>query len=94
MRVALNDAAPLYRGAPEALTARASGARSVCLFMQEALPKASDATREMASDVISTTLSAVGKRFSESPRSSAEIEAYADAVADMFCAYLSALGRG
>ena len=40
------------------------------------------------------TLSAVGKEFSESPRSAAEIEAYADAMADMFCAYLTRLARG
>jgi hypothetical protein len=33
----------------------------------------------------------VGKRFSETPRTPAEIEAYADAMADMFCAYLNGL---
>jgi hypothetical protein len=38
-----------------------------------------------------TTLSAVGKQFSEVPRNSAEVEAYADAMADMFCVYLTAL---
>src|SRR5271170_4705492 len=38
MRVALNDAAPLYRDAPEAQAARASGSRTVRLFMQEVLP--------------------------------------------------------
>ena len=39
MRVALNDAAPLYRDAPEAQEARASGDRTVEVFMQEALPE-------------------------------------------------------
>jgi hypothetical protein len=34
------------------------------------------------------TLSQVGKRFSEVPRASAEIETFAGAMADMFCAYL------
>ena len=40
MRVALNDAAPLYRDAPEARQARASGGRTMQRFLREALPKA------------------------------------------------------
>jgi AcrR family transcriptional regulator len=94
IRVALNDAAPLYRDAPEAQEARASGNRSIQVFMREALPDASEATRALAGDLIRTTLRAVGKHFSETPRTSAEIEAYADAMADMFCAYLGALEHG
>ena len=91
MRVALNDAAPLYRDAPEAQEVRASGEHTVQVFMREALPAVSEATRTMAGDLITTTLSAVGKHFSEAPRTSVEIEAYAGAMADMFCAYLRAL---
>lgn len=91
MRIALNDAAPLYRAAPEARAAKASGHRAVQAFMREALPGASEATRALAGNLIKETLSAVGKRFSESPRSRREIEAYADAMADMFCAYLRSL---
>jgi AcrR family transcriptional regulator len=94
IRVALNDAAPLYRDAPEAQAARASGERTVQAFMQEALPAASDATRALAGELITTTLSTVGKRFSESPRTPAEVDTYADGLADMFCAYLKDLGRG
>ena len=91
VRVALDDAAPLYRDAPEAREAKASGHRTVQVFMCEALPKATEATRALAGDLITTTLSAVGKHFSETPRTSTEIEAYADAMADMFCAYLKGL---
>jgi AcrR family transcriptional regulator len=94
MRVALNDAAPLYRDAPEARQARASGGRVVQAFMREALPEASEATRTLAGDLIKTTLSTAGKHFSESRRTPAEIEAYADAMADMFCAYFKGLERG
>jgi len=94
MRVALNDAAPLYRDAPEAQEARASGDRTVQVFMQEALPEASEATRALAGDLITTTLSAVGKHFSGSPRSAADIDAYAEAMADMFSAYLRGLVNG
>jgi hypothetical protein len=89
MRVALNDAAPLYRDEPEAQKARASGKPTVQIFMREALPMASEATRALAGELITTTLSQVGKHFSETPRPPEEIEAYADAMADMFCAYLS-----
>ena len=94
MRGALNDAAPLYRDAPEAQEARASGNRTVEVFMQEALPGVSEAARALAGDLITTTLSAVGKQFSESPRTPAEIEAYAGAMADMFCVYLAGLENG
>ncbi|MGR9246722.1 TetR family transcriptional regulator [Rhizobium leguminosarum] len=94
MRVALHDAAPLYRDAPEAQAARASGDRIVELFMQEVLPSAPEATRVLAGELITTTLGTVGKQFSEAPRSLAEIDAYADAMADMFCAYLERLGSG
>jgi len=93
MRVALNDAAPLYRDAPEARDARASGDRAMQLFMREALPKASEADRTLTASLITMTLSQAGKHFSESPRTRAEIETYADAMADMFCAYLTRLAN-
>ncbi|PMY36580.1 TetR family transcriptional regulator [Pseudomonas sp. GW456-L14] len=93
MRVALNDAAPLYRDAPEAQAVKAQGERIFQAFMEEALPEAPQATRALAADLITTTLSSVGKDFSESPRTAAEIKTYADAMADMFCAYLTQLAR-
>jgi hypothetical protein len=88
VRVALGDAAPLYREAPEAKEARASGTRAIQVFMREALPEASEATGVLVGDLITATLSQMGKHFSETPRTRAEIEAYADAMADMLCAYL------
>jgi AcrR family transcriptional regulator len=91
MRTALNDAAPLYRDAPEAEEARVSGTDIVLNFMREALPEASQGTRLQAGELIKATLSEVGKAFSEKPRTTAEIAAYADAMADMFCAYLERL---
>ena len=94
MRVALNDAAPLYRDAPEAREARASGDRTMQVFMREALPQVSESRRALAAELITTTLSNVGKHFSESPRSPADIETYAQAMAEMFCAYLESLAQG
>lgn len=88
VRGALNDAAPLYRNSPEARKARSEGDQMIAAFMAEALPQASAASRDLAGDLIFTTLSAVGSRFSQTRRTKAEIKAYADAMADMFCAYL------
>ena len=92
MRVALSDAAPLYRDAPEARELRAASAGILDAFMREALPDAPPATRRMAGGLIQATLGAVGKDFSGSPRTAREIAKYSDAMADMFCAWLASLG--
>ncbi|WP_243705082.1 TetR family transcriptional regulator [Pseudomonas aeruginosa] len=91
IRVALSDAAPLYRDADEAREVKAEGARVFQAFLREALPEVAEAERSLAGDLLTTTLGAVGKQFSEQPRSEAEIERYAEALADMLCAYLAAL---
>ena len=93
IRGALDDAAPLYRDAPEARQATASGRRALLAFMREVLPDAGEADRARAADLIKATLSQVGKHFSETPRNRAEISAYADAMSDMFCAYLSTANK-
>lgn len=93
IRVALNDAAPLYRDTPEALAAHAAGSRAFHGFLREALPKASEDTCALVADLILTTLSTVGKDFSGSPRTATEIKSYADAMADMFCSYIESLQR-
>jgi AcrR family transcriptional regulator len=93
VRGALDDASPLYRTAPEAREARAAGEGIMRNFMKEILPKTAAATREVAGDMIMTTLSLAGKQFSETRRTSREIESYADAMANMFCAYIGSLDR-
>lgn len=94
VRVALNDAAPLYRDAPEAREGRARADDMILAFMREALPDASDATRRVAANLIADTLSAAGKKFSQTARTPEQIEAYAEAMADMFGAYLKSLETG
>lgn len=89
MRTALNDAAPLYRDAPEALEIKAGAEKIFDDFMREALPDVGSEKRKLAGELISKTLGAVGKDFSESSRTAEEINAYAQAMADMFCAYLA-----
>ncbi len=91
MRGALNDAAPLYRDAPEALEVRAAGRQAFKGFMLELLPEVSVDKRILASDLILTTLSSVGKEFSNSPRTAEEIAVYSEGMADMFRAYVNAL---
>jgi AcrR family transcriptional regulator len=88
VRTALSDAAPFYRDTPEAHEARSAIDRIMQAFMLEALPSVRDSARALAGDLIMTTFSAVGKQFSESPRTPAETHAYAEAMADMLCAYL------
>lgn len=90
IRGALNDAAPLYRDSPEARQRRAEGDRMIETFMMEALPKASAASRKLAGDLIFTTLRTVGRSFSQARRTRAETKTYADAMTNMFCAYLQA----
>ncbi|MHC1479867.1 TetR family transcriptional regulator [Frateuria aurantia] len=91
MRTALNDAAPLYRDAPEARAARTASSGSLQAFMREALPGIDPARQAMAAELVKSTLGLVGKQFSEQPRSDEAIVAQAEAMADMFCAYLQAL---
>jgi len=93
IRGALNDAAPLYRDSPEVQKARAEGDRMIDTFIAEVLPMASASSREQAGDLIMTTLSTVSNEFSRTRRTKAEIKAYADEMADMFCAYLKTLGQ-
>ena len=90
MRVALNDAAPLYRDAPEAQALREEGDRVIEDYMREVLPGVSDCKRELVSDLVMTTLGEVCKSFSEKPRTETEVKSYANAMADMFHAYLTA----
>lgn len=93
MRIALDDAAPLYRDAPEAREVKVEGNRAFSAFMREALPDVPDATHALACELILTTLTTGGKAFSETARTPAEIDAYSAAMADMFCAYLAHLAH-
>ncbi len=89
LRVALDDAAPLYRDAPEAHEIHAEGDRIVEVFMRDVLPNTPQAARTLAGELIITTMTAVGKELSETPRGDAEIKEFAEAMSTMFCAYLA-----
>lgn len=88
LRQALNDAAPLYRDAPEAKENRTAADSVYRHFIEEVLPDASAARQQLACELLTTTLSSVGSGFSSSPRTAEEISRFSDAMADMFSAWL------
>jgi AcrR family transcriptional regulator len=95
IRHALDSAAPLYRDAPEARKVKAAGRQIFAAFMARALPMATDKKKALVVDVITSTLSGVGKDFSTLPRTTSEIKSFAEGLADMLCSYLeSSAGIG
>lgn len=94
LRVALDDAAPLYRNAPEAQVHRREGRRGVALFMREALPAVRPRDRSVAADIMIMSMGAVGAQISEEGRPAAEVDRLASAMGDMFAAYLDRLNSG
>jgi AcrR family transcriptional regulator len=91
LRLALDAAAPSYHDAPEARAGRRRSRRIVSAFVAAAAPHATARQRSFAAEIVFMTTTAVGKQFSERPRSKSEIERWADAVADMITTYLAGL---
>jgi AcrR family transcriptional regulator len=87
-RGALEEAAPLYREAPESAVHAEEGRRLMQRFMNDALPTASARERAFAADLVGVVMSSTGKMISVQNRSRSEVDALASAVADMICAYL------
>ncbi|MBY8826156.1 TetR family transcriptional regulator [Sphingomonas colocasiae] len=91
MRIALADAAPLYRHAPEAHAHRRAGLRTAIAFWREALPDATREQRRRVADIAAIALGSIGKTISERQWPVETIDAYADASADMVAAYIAGL---
>ena len=87
-RSALEEAAPLYREVPEARAHAEEGRHLMERFMREVLPDASARERAFSADLVGIVMSSAGKMISVQSRSRSEVDALADAVSDMFCAYL------
>ena len=94
LRIALADAAPYYRDATVEEDPRKRATQVFRDFMEEALPDVSLERREVAMTILKVTMSETGKRISEEQPLAERIDVYADAVADMFCAYLDSLAGG
>lgn len=93
LRVALGDAAPLYRDAPETAEHRKAGLRRVLALIKDVLPEVPGRSRRLAAELVMTSMSAVGKQISEQGRSRAEVDALAVEMGEMCCAYLEQLRR-
>jgi len=91
MRIALNDAAPFYRHAPEAREPRIRGTRVMQDFLAEVLPSLDQERCALAGELIVAAMSSIGKRISEQTDDLARIESCSDALADMLCAYVGSL---
>lgn len=90
-RNALEEAAPLYREAPESRAHAEEGRELMETFMRDALPGSSTRQRAFAADVVGLVLSSTGKAISGQSRSRAQVDELATAVAEMLCSYLNGL---
>jgi hypothetical protein len=63
-------------------------------FWRAALPDVTPKQRRQAVEIVMITLEAAGKRISEDRKSFADVDAYAQALAYMVCAYVAQLRRG
>jgi AcrR family transcriptional regulator len=92
-RTALEEAAPLYREAPEARTHAEESRHLMVSFMNEALPGTSTRERTFVADMVRMVMSSAGKAISSENRSRPEVDALAVAISEMFCAYLERYPR-
>lgn len=92
LRLALDAATPNYHDAPEAQTARVRSRRIVNAFVAAVAPRANARQRSFAADLLFVTTTAVGKQVSERQPTPAEVDRWADAIAEMLIAYLERLG--
>ena len=93
MRQALEDAAPLYRDAPEAQAAQSEGASALLVFLHEVAPALPEAERQVAAEIMVGTLKALGKSLSLAADGHDMRTARTEALADMLCAYLASLAE-
>jgi AcrR family transcriptional regulator len=87
-RSALEEAAPLYREAPESRKHAEEGRELMKSFMRDALPGASARDRAFAADLVGTVISSAGKMISSQNRSRSDVDKLAAAIGEMLCAYL------
>jgi AcrR family transcriptional regulator len=91
-RGALDEAAPLYREAPESRAHAEEGRLLMESFMRDALPRASARDRAFAADLVGTVISSAGKVISSQNRSRGDVDKLAVAIGEMLCAYLEPRG--
>lgn len=93
LRTALAEEAPVFRESTDSIKSRRAVFRRFLAFWRKLLPHATSRQRLRAIDLVMTTVVAVGNQVSEKPRSADEIEAWAEDLSDMFCAYIGRLQK-
>lgn len=88
LRRALGDAAPLYRDAPQAKAHRERGLPLLLALIDDVAPGLPRSQRAFAADLYIGAMAALGKHVSEPVRTRSEVDTWANAVADMFIAWL------
>ena len=91
LRLALDAAAPAYHDAPESRAGRGRSARFLSTSVAGGAPRATARQRTFAAELLFTTMTSIGKQVSERRPPPAEVDRWADAVADMLGAYLAQL---
>lgn len=92
LRRALDVAAPDYQAAPEARVDLRRARRVLRDFVAAVAPRASAEQRRFAAELLLVSVSSIGKQVSEADPSAAEVDRWADAVADMLLGHLERLG--
>lgn len=92
LRAALARAAGDLRDHPDAASHRVRAHATVRRFVDEISPSATEEERGLASELVATTLSALGERVTRDPLPRAQLDGYARATAAMLWAYLKGLG--
>src|SRR6478735_7977896 len=91
LRVALDDAGALFRDAPEAAAFLVVIERRMATFFEEALPFVPVERRAFAAEVVLSSMSSLAEKVTARGLSRAQVEAWAKASADMYCAYVESL---
>jgi AcrR family transcriptional regulator len=91
LRTALDETGILVDDSPEARAHVALATRSLHGFVAEVLPGVPEEARRFAGELLMRTMGAVAERITREKRSRAEVDAWANASAEMYCAYLERL---
>jgi AcrR family transcriptional regulator len=93
LRRALDDARAPFRTSPEADALVETATARVRALLDEAIPNASVAQRKFAADFLLVSMGAIAEEITDQGRSRAEVDAWAEATAEMYCGYLESLSR-
>ncbi len=92
LRRALGAAAPPFRESKVHAAERQRGEQLLLATLAEIAPKLKRSQLRFAAELYAATMGALGSHVTDEERTPAEVDRWASATADMFLAYLRALG--